>query len=67
VFNHKLNLDENYLQTAKQVVAPNGESISFLQRMGLAGMAGAVGGFVGTPGDMVNIHKIFFFFERLKF
>jgi dicarboxylate transporter 10 len=23
--------------------------------MGLAGLAGAVGGFVGTPGDMVNV------------
>jgi dicarboxylate transporter 10 len=43
------------LQTAKQVVAPNGENISFVQRMALAGMAGAVGGFVGTPGDMVNV------------
>lgn len=43
------------MQTAKQMVAPNGESISFIQRMGLAGLAGAVGGFVGTPGDMVNV------------
>ena len=36
-------------------MAPNGENISFLERMTLAGVAGAVGGFVGTPGDIVNV------------
>ena len=44
-----------FLQTAKKVVAPNGENISFIERMALAGLAGAVGGFVGTPGDMINV------------
>jgi hypothetical protein len=34
--------------------------------MGLAGMAGAVGGFVGTPGDMVNIHKILFYASSIR-
>lgn len=30
-------------------------NLSFLQRALLAGFAGAMGGFVGTPGDMINV------------
>lgn len=41
--------------TAKKYVSPNGEPISFLQRVGMAASAGACGGFVGTPGDMINV------------
>lgn len=40
---------------AKQRVSPNGEPISFLQRVSMAGVAGFCGGVVGTPGDMVNV------------
>ena len=40
---------------AKQTVAPNGEKIPFFQSLLMAAGAGACGGFVGTPGDMVNV------------
>eukprot|EP00093_Oithona_nana_P013117 13117.XXX_67785_65349_1 [CDS] Oithona nana genome sequencing. len=40
---------------AKQQVSPNGEPISFLQRVAMAATAGACGGIVGTPGDMINV------------
>merc|ERR1711874_322474 len=40
---------------AKQQVSPNGEPISFLQRVAMAATAGACGGVVGTPGDMINV------------
>ena len=33
--------------TAKQYVSPNGEPISFLQRVGMAASAGACGGVIG--------------------
>lgn len=42
-------------EVAKQTVSPNGEPISFGQRVAMAAVAGACGGFVGTPGDMVNV------------
>ena len=42
-------------QVAKQQVSPNGEPISFLQRVAMAATAGACGGVVGTPGDMINV------------
>ena len=50
-------LNFNYLlfQTAKKHVSPNGEPISFFQRVGMAAGAGACGGLVGTPGDMINV------------
>merc|ERR1719431_861157 len=35
--------------------APNGETVPFTQRLLMAAGAGACGGFVGTPGDMVNV------------
>ena len=40
---------------AKQTVAPNGEKIPFFQSLLMAAGAGACGGFIGTPGDMVNV------------
>ena len=40
---------------AKQKVSPNGEAVPFTQRLMMAAVAGACGGFVGTPGDMVNV------------
>jgi len=42
-------------EVAKQSVAPNGESIPFTKRLLMAAVAGGCGGFVGTPGDMVNV------------
>jgi len=42
-------------EVAKQAVAPHGEAISFLERVGMAAAAGAAGGLVGTPADLVNV------------
>lgn len=42
-------------EVAKQAVAPGGESVPFYQRVGLASLAGAAGGLVGTPADMINV------------
>jgi len=42
-------------EVAKQSVSPNGEPIPFTSRLGMAAIAGACGGFVGTPGDMTNV------------
>jgi dicarboxylate transporter 10 len=42
-------------EVAKQRVSPNGEPISFQHRLLMAAVAGGCGGFVGTPGDMVNV------------
>ena len=46
----------NSLQIGKQKFTPPGVSdIPFIQKVLLAGVSGACGGFVGTPGDMVNV------------
>jgi len=42
-------------EVAKQSVSPNGEPIPFTSRLCMAAVAGACGGFVGTPGDMTNV------------
>eukprot|EP00096_Caligus_rogercresseyi_P013024 TRINITY_DN5686_c0_g2_i1.p1 TRINITY_DN5686_c0_g2~~TRINITY_DN5686_c0_g2_i1.p1 ORF type:complete len:291 (-),score=66.35 TRINITY_DN5686_c0_g2_i1:916-1788(-) len=42
-------------ETAKNKVSPNNEKISFLKRASMSAVAGACGGFIGTPGDMVNV------------
>ncbi|XP_071443757.1 mitochondrial dicarboxylate carrier isoform X1 [Hetaerina americana] len=42
-------------EVAKQTVAPSGEAIPFYQRVAMASLAGACGGFIGTPADMVNV------------
>ena len=36
-------------------MSPNGEAIHFTQTLMMAAVAGAFGGLVGTPGDMVNV------------
>lgn len=40
---------------AKQKVSPNGEPINFTSRLAMAASAGACGGLLGTPGDVVNV------------
>lgn len=42
-------------EVAKQAVAPSGEAVPFYQRVGMASLAGAAGGLVGTPADMINV------------
>jgi dicarboxylate transporter 10 len=42
-------------EVAKQAVASSGENVPFYQRVGLATVAGAAGGLVGTPADMINV------------
>jgi len=42
-------------EVSKQSIAPNGEAIPFQKRLLMAAVAGGCGGFVGTPGDMVNV------------
>lgn len=39
----------------KQSLSPTGESVSFPVRVLIAGVAGAAGGLVGTPADMINV------------
>ena len=36
-------------------MSPNGEPITFVNRVALAAVAGCSGGIVGTPGDMINV------------
>ena len=44
------------LQVSKQYAGgSNADSIPFYQKALIAGMSGAFGGFVGTPGDMINV------------
>ena len=42
-------------EVAKQAVSPSGESVAFYQRVLMASVAGAAGGLVGTPADMINV------------
>lgn len=42
-------------EVSKQAISPGGESIPFIHRVGMAGLAGAAGGLIGTPADMVNV------------
>lgn len=39
----------------KQKVSPNGEEITFPMRLTMAAVAGACGGVVGTPADIINV------------
>lgn len=43
------SVKNNYLQPDPSVPMP------FYQKVGLAAMAGTIGGVVGTPADMVNV------------
>jgi len=42
-------------EVAKQRLAPDGGAVPFSTRVVMAALGGACGGFVGTPGDMVNV------------
>jgi len=42
-------------EALKLQVASDGQSVSFSQRLGMAAFAGACGGLIGTPGDLVNV------------
>uniref|UniRef100_A0AC34GT67 Mitochondrial dicarboxylate carrier n=1 Tax=Panagrolaimus sp. ES5 TaxID=591445 RepID=A0AC34GT67_9BILA len=59
---HPLDLLKVHLQTQQtgkitlpQTVVKVLETLPFYQKAALAGFSGAVGGFVGTPGDLVNV------------
>lgn len=42
-------------EVCKQALSPSGEQVSFPARVGIAGVAGAAGGIIGTPADLVNV------------
>ena len=39
----------------KQTLETPGNNMPFYQKLLLAGLSGAVGGVVGTPGDLINV------------
>ncbi|XP_022653517.1 mitochondrial dicarboxylate carrier-like [Varroa jacobsoni] len=42
-------------EIARAKVVKPGESMAFLEKVGLAAVSGAAGGFIGTPADMINV------------
>lgn len=42
-------------EVAKQSVSAKGGEAGFGTRVAMAAVAGAAGGFIGTPADMVNV------------
>lgn len=42
-------------EQGKQMMTVDGQTPSFMTRMGIATVSGAVGGFCGVPGDLVNV------------
>lgn len=42
-------------EVARARIAKPGQNMAFYEKVGLASVAGAVGGFVGTPADMINV------------
>ena len=42
-------------ETVKKHLQKDGQTMPFYQKVLLAGVSGATGGFVGTPADMVNV------------
>lgn len=40
---------------AKQSLQSSGQETGFGTKVAMAGVAGAAGGFIGTPADMVNV------------
>jgi dicarboxylate transporter 10 len=44
-----------YEQAKQAVTGPDGKLPSLATRMAIASVAGAMGGFAGVPGDLVNV------------
>ena len=42
----------------KKNLTKNGREMPFYEKVLLAGSAGAMGGFVGTPADLVNVRQV---------
>lgn len=54
--NNVKQMTHTWFQVVKQRLGDSkGEPLAFYKRAMLAGFAGACGGFVGTPGDMINV------------
>lgn len=49
-------------ETVKKNLDKPGSTMPFYQKVLLGGFAGCVGGFVGTPADMVNVRLIMHIF-----
>ena len=42
-------------QVMKQRMGAGGREVPFYKKIAVAGAAGACGGFIGTPADMINV------------
>lgn len=42
-------------EAAKEFITKPGEKISFCEKIGIAAVGGIIGGFIGTPADLLNI------------
>ncbi|XP_023714882.1 mitochondrial dicarboxylate carrier isoform X2 [Cryptotermes secundus] len=42
-------------EAAKEFITKPGEKISFSEKIGIAAVGGIIGGFIGTPADLMNI------------
>lgn len=45
-------------ETVKKRLTKDGQAFPFYQKVLLAGFAGATGGLVGTPADLVNVRQV---------
>jgi hypothetical protein len=46
-------------ETVKQQIDKPGVPMPFYQKVLLGGFAGCIGGFVGTPADLINVRLVF--------
>ncbi|XP_021933546.1 mitochondrial dicarboxylate carrier-like isoform X2 [Zootermopsis nevadensis] len=42
-------------ETAKEYIAKPGEEVAFYEKIGIAAAGGIIGGFIGTPADLINV------------
>lgn len=42
-------------ETVKSSLTKDGRNMPFYEKVGLAAFAGAAGGFIGTPADLINV------------
>ena len=42
-------------ESAKEKLTANGRSMPFYEKVAVGGLAGCIGGLVGTPADLVNV------------